>query len=166
MTKNIRKLNVVNMFSVIIVILYAINLFFFNSNIKYNLDDCVTYFDEEARIQLIEIGDYFVQDKKTNKTLFSNIIKYAFVNDVLYVEFNEFIGYLGEPHHDNAIYVSKYGIYDAKSERIVINNKLCDFDKNIQNIFNNQKMMIELNPNRNFLKRHFSKLIPKKIRKK
>lgn len=147
-------------------IVYIIILFHLNLNIKYNLDDCVTYFDNEARYQLIEIDNYFIVDKKKETTLFTNVTKYAFQDEILYVEFNEFAGYSGEAHHDNEIHICMYGIYNLHDESKVVVKDITDFSKKNQSIFNNEEVMIKLDSNINSWNKHFSELIPSRLRKK
>lgn len=137
----------------------------YNHQLKYSLDDCVTYFDVEARYQLIEIKDYHIQDKKLDMTLFTNVVRYGFYENVLYVEFDEFKGYNGEPHHDNALYERLYGTYDIiTEERNIYNSKenICESSKNI---FADNHIMVDLNSEKSILRKWILELIPLKYRK-
>lgn len=135
------------------------------TSVKYSLDNCVTYFDDEARYQLIEIKDYYIQDAKVGSSIFANVTRYGFYENILYVEFDEFRGYAGEPHRNNSIYEHLYGTYDIVDEKKVIYKKIEDFDKATRTIFRNNKIMVELNSNKNAFEKWISELIPLKYRK-
>lgn len=162
MKKNIYKCTL----GVLSVILIVFILYTKTSSIKYPLDDCVTYFDDEARYQLIEIYDYYIQDLKTEQSIFKNVTSYAFYNNTFYVEFNEFKGYDGEPHHDNSVYERLYGTYNIIDDEKYIHTRIEDFDEIAKSIFNNNKIMIRLTPGKNTFVKQISQLIPLKYRKR
>lgn len=141
-------------------------MFFQDDSVEYPLYDCVTYFDDEARYQLIEIQDYYIQDVKQGNTIFTNVTAYAFYENILYVEFNEFMGYDGEPRRDNEVYKRLYGTYNIIDESKVIHDKIEDFDEDVISVFRDDKMMIKLNSDRSGFERWISEFIPLKYRKR
>lgn len=132
----------------IVIVCIAVIIQQYKHPLKYSLDDCVTYFDDEARYQLVEIKDYHIQDLKKGSTIFTNVTAYAFYENVLYVEFNEFIGYDGEPQYSNALYEQRYGTYSLVNEEKVMHSTIEEFDSETQNIFHNKKIMVSLDPNK------------------
>lgn len=159
--KRIMRYSIIIILSVIIT--FAV--FFQNGSVKYPLDDCVTYFDDEARYQLMEIKDYHIQDLKKGSTIFTNVTGYAFYENVLYVEFNEFIGYDGESKYSNAQYEHLYGTYSLVNEEKVTHSTIDEFDTEAQSIFHNKKIMVRLDPNKSRWIRWLSEFIPLKYRK-
>lgn len=152
-------------FAFIFVLLIVI-LFVNKSNVKYSLDDCVTYFDEEGRYQLIEIEDYFIVDKKDGVSLFPCVTQYAFHENIVYAQYNEFIGYSGEPHNNTKMYACRYGTFDVvKGEKKVV-KRIEEFPTEVQNIFNDNDIMIRLNPDKNNFERWIMNFIPTKYRKR
>lgn len=135
-------------------------MLFQNNSVKYPLDDCIIYFDDEARYQLIDINNYHIQDVKQGNTIFTNVTGYAFCENVLYVEFNEFVGYDGKPQHDNARYEHSYGTYNLITEEKVTHSKLDEFEPETQNIFHNKKVMNDLDTDKSRWAKRILKFIP------
>ena len=133
--------------AILIVIFIALVSFHFvakgilNPDLEYNLDDCIDYFDPKGRFQVVYDADCFIVDKKKERSIFGPVIRYFFQDNVIYVEFDEFAGYSGEPHHDNEIHIRKYGTYDINSGHKIVVDSIDSFDTKTKEVFENKNKM-------------------------
>lgn len=81
------KINIAFVVSVSLILL-SVTAFYIMSfkDIKYGLENCVRYFDPEARFQLMNFGHYVIDDlSDDNGFLFDNVLYYRQDGKLVYV---------------------------------------------------------------------------------
>ena len=138
-----------------VAIIFVI-FFCMKSNVKYPLHDCVTYFDGEARYQLVDVGkEYHIMDASKGKSLCSNVKYYLYQNDKLYLIYDKNIG------EENC--VPYYGVLDTTSDEFTETNLL----GNVETEFAYDKAdMIDLTKRQNPFIKWLTDFLPHKIRKR
>ena len=145
---------------VLCIVLISVVGFFATSKVKYPLNDCVTYFDSEARYQLIDVGnEYHILDASMGKSLCSNVKYYLHQDDTLYLIYDKSIGV--ENNHE--IYERNYGILVTTSGEYTETNSL----SSVGDEFKYDKTdMIDLTKRQNSFVGWLTDFLPRKFRKK
>jgi len=138
----------------------SIIVFFTNNKVKYPLNDCVTYFDREARYQLVDVGnEYHILDASMGKSLCSNVKYYLHQDDTLYLIYDKSMGV--ENNHE--IYERNYGILVTISGEYTETNSL----SSVGDEFKYDKTdMIDLTKRQNSFVGWLTDFLPRKFRKK
>lgn len=131
---------------------YIFLLFFSDYAVKYDLTDCVTYFDKEGRYRLLLVADkYFLVDGEREYPQKSNVKSYYYTNNKIY----------GTCLTDNGTLYFVLDIGECEGQEVYDTDYLTDEAKAI---FKSDRM-IKLNiPNE--YERHIKKFIPLRFRKK
>ena len=145
---------------VLCIAVISIVIFFSEQKVKYPLNDCVTYFDDEARYQLVDVGDeYHILDASIGKSLCSNIKYYLQQNNKLYLIYDKAIG----AENANEIYETHYGVLNTVSGEFTETNSLSSVNKEFKY---NTVEMIDLTKSQNYFVDWVTKFLPHKIRKR
>lgn len=151
------KLLIIFIFCVTVI---SIVLFFTEQKVKYSLNDCVTYFDGEARYQLVDVGnEYHILDASAGKSLCSNVKYYLYQDNKLYLIYEKAIGV----ENNNEIFEIYYGLLDTKLGKFTETNSLSDVDTEFAY---NKDDMIDLTKRKNSFVEWLTDFFPRKIRKK
>lgn len=127
-------------------------LFFSNSKVKYDLTDCVRYFDDYGRYRLMLVADtYFFVDAEREYGQKSNIIQYYYNDNVFYgiCLYNE---------------KTTYFVFDIKTGKEKEYSDANQLTRKYANVFSSNNMIQLDKPNK--YERYFRKFIPLKYRKK
>ena len=127
-------------------------MMFFNCEVKYELTDCVRYFDDEGRYRLMLVTDtYFFVDAKKEYGQKANIIQYYYDEDVFY-----------------GIYLFKnqttYFVFNIKTGATNEYSNINLLPQSEKSVFTGTNMIQLDKPNK--YQRYFRKFIPLKFRKK
>ena len=139
---------------IIVFVVYLYLLIFSTWKVKYDLSDCVRYFDEEGRYRLMQIGDiYFFVDAEKEYGQKPYILQYYYDGEMFYSI------YFSELDDKRA-----YFLFNVKTGEKKETLDIDTLSKNEINILNSSSM-IKLDPPNDF-QRHFRKFIPLMFRKK
>ena len=151
------KLLTIFVFCIAVILIIV---FFTEPKVKYPLNDCVTYFDSEARYQLVDVGnEYHILDASAGKSLCSNIKYYLYQNNELYLIYEKNIGV----KNNNKISEIYYGLIDTISGEFTETNSLSDV---YTKFAYNKADMIDLTKRKSSFVEWLTDFIPHKIRKK
>lgn len=154
MKKNMKFLFPIYILVVSFVVIFFVGIFL-DSKAKYPLYDCVTYFDNDARFQLIYVGGvYYLRDACKARSICSNIKYYAYKDEKVYVVYEDPMSVNGE-----VAYITTCSIL------YVNNGYFKKLDQTWDDIEIKEKDMIDLTKNRGPFIKFFLDLIPCRLRK-
>lgn len=142
------------------IIVISVIVFFTEQKVEYPLNDCVAYFDSEARYQLVDVGnEYHILDASAGKSLCSNIKYYLYQDDELYLIYEKAIGV----KNNNEISEIYYGLLDTKSGKFTETKSLSGVNAKFAY---NKVDMIDLTKRQNSFVEWLTDFVSRKIRKK
>ena len=131
---------------------YLYLMFFSTYEVKYDLTDCVRYFDTQGRYRLMLVGDiYFFVDAEHEHKQIANIKKYYYDNDIFY-------GICSTAEKQ------MYFIFNTDNEKSVETNDINALSASDIYILESDNMIELEKPNQ--FQKYFRKFIPLKYRKK
>ena len=133
-------------------IIYAYLMFFSTYGVKYDLTDCVRYFDSEGRYRLMLVGNvYFFVDEEKEFNQKANIIQYYYEDGIFY----------GVSLIKNE---NLYFVFNIETGEIKESLDVDSLSKEEKTILSSEKMIQLDIPNQ--YENYFRKFIPLKYRKK
>ena len=150
------KMKRVSLVFVIIMVMSALIIYFINcTNIKYDISDAVTYFDEQGRYQLVNSvnQDYAIYDAEKRKVISDFLLYYVQVDNKVY--------FITNPGRKTIAYAI-LDIVDNQYSQFFDLNELEDDEKRI---LENKGNMVDLTKERSHNLKPLSKFIPTKWRK-